>query len=152
MPTTSTVCPSALRRDRSHPILLLISHGQVNSTECLNPPPPKKKPKQSAAQRMILSKSCETWDHRMSLLWEWLVNEWVAIFHRLLDEVPKSIIRQEVRCPGKPLTNWRWSTAHNYRRVVWYERSNDARCAVTRKKVASVTGNGQQLNCEQNMR
>ena len=30
----------------------------------------KKKPKQSAAQRMILSKSCETRDHRMSLLWE----------------------------------------------------------------------------------
>ena len=29
--------PSVLRRDRSHPILLLISHGQVNSTECLNP-------------------------------------------------------------------------------------------------------------------
>ena len=56
--------PSVLRRDRSHPILLLMSHGQVNSTERLNP----KKPKQSAAQRMTLSKSCETRDHRMSLL------------------------------------------------------------------------------------
>ena len=33
-------------------------------------PKPPKKPKQSAAQRMILSKSCETRDHRMSLLWE----------------------------------------------------------------------------------
>ena len=43
---------------------------EVNSTECLNPPKKKKKPKQSAAQRMILSKSCETRDHRMSLLWE----------------------------------------------------------------------------------
>ena len=59
-------CPSVLRRDRSHPILLLMSHGQVNSTERLNP----KKPKQSAAQRMTLSKSSETRDHRMSLLWE----------------------------------------------------------------------------------
>ena len=29
--------PSVLRWDRSHPILLLMSHGQVNSTECLNP-------------------------------------------------------------------------------------------------------------------
>ena len=29
--------PSVLRRDRSHPILLLMSHGQVNYTECLNP-------------------------------------------------------------------------------------------------------------------
>ena len=32
--------------------------------------PKPKKPKQSAAQRMISSKSCETRDHRMSLLWE----------------------------------------------------------------------------------
>ena len=37
--------------------------------------PKPKKPKQSAAQRMILSKSCETRDHRISLLWECLVNE-----------------------------------------------------------------------------
>ena len=29
--------PSVLRRDRSHPILLLVSHGQVNSPERLNP-------------------------------------------------------------------------------------------------------------------
>ena len=50
--------PSVLRRDRSHPILLLKSHGQVNSTERLNP----QKPKQSAAQRMTLSKSCESQD------------------------------------------------------------------------------------------
>ena len=29
---------------------------------------------------------------------------------------------------------------------------NDAKCAVNRKRVASVTGNGQQLHCEQNVR
>ena len=56
--------PSVLRWDRSHPILLLMSHGQVHRM------PKPKKPKQSAAQRMILSKACETRDHRMSLLWE----------------------------------------------------------------------------------
>ena len=60
-------CPSVLMRDCSHPILLPLSHGQVKSQT--------KKTKQSAAQRMTLSKSCETRDHRMSLLWECLVDE-----------------------------------------------------------------------------
>ena len=55
--------PSVLRRDRSPNLAADVAWASE-----LHRMPKPKKPKQSAAQRMILSKSCETRDHRMSLL------------------------------------------------------------------------------------
>ena len=47
---------------------------------------------------MILSKSCETQDHRMSVTLVGVIGKQVSGF--IPHEVPKSIIQQEVRCQG----------------------------------------------------